>query len=94
MSKSKPDSGDDQPSDQPMDVQVATLISEVRQWRREQRTMNEILTGNGEPAKGLVLRVDRIEQTHGRQKAYTAMALSGVVTLAFDWVNRKLKGQP
>lgn len=30
----------------------------------EVKGLNEILTGNGEPSKGLIVRVDRVEQRH------------------------------
>lgn len=54
--------------------QIAEDVSEIK----------EILTGNGEPSKGLIVRFDRIEQSQKRASwlAKTAIGASVVAILA------------
>lgn len=40
--------------------------------------VKELLTGNGEPSKGLVVRVDRLEQVESRRK-WTVRAIAGTL---------------
>ena len=55
------------------------LILERQTEMREDLTIvKKILTGNGEPSKGLVVRFDRVEQAFLTRKKFTiAMILSG-----------------
>lgn len=51
-----------------------TLLSEVR-------TVRELLTGNGDPSKGLVVRVDRMERFIAGVKAIAAWVLAPALGL-------------
>lgn len=49
---------------------------------RTVKRIEEILTGNGHPANGLVVRVDRLEQAEQRRGWWSKTALGAAITAA------------
>ena len=47
-----------------------------------QKRLCKLLEGNGDPQKGLVVRVDRLEQDHHKKKKWTWAALGTALTAA------------
>lgn len=45
--------------------------------------LTELLTGNGEPSKGLVVRVDRLEQSEERQRWWVGTAVGSAAAAVF-----------
>ena len=52
--------------------------------------MEKLLTGNGDPAKGLVVRVDRLEQTESRRKWQIRTLAASFLGGAVSWVWKNL----
>ena len=57
------------------------ILQKLTELRNTQLEMRTILTGNGEPAKGLVLKVDRLEQEEKRRTWMTRSILVAVIGL-------------
>lgn len=48
--------------------------------------LNKLLTGNGDPEKGVIVRLDRVEQTQGRQRKFIWAIVGAVITQAVSTV--------
>lgn len=55
-------------------------------------TIKELLTGNGEPSKGLIVRVDRLEQAEQKRGVWVGAAVVAGVGAAVTTVWAKLTG--
>ena len=56
------------------------------------RTINELLNGNGDPGKGLIVRVDRLEQNEGRRSWMMRATMVACLGAIFATVAQWLKG--
>lgn len=76
---------------EPMDFETF-VRSELRTISGDVRFTKQILTGNGEPSKGLVIRFDRVERTTAFQNKVlwvVFVAIVGVVvTAAWTRINQ------
>ena len=54
--------------------------------------VTQLLTGNGQPQRGLVVRVDRLEQSDGRRswhvRALTVAALAALAETTIGWLKK------
>lgn len=57
-----------------------------------QARIESLLTGNGEPSKGLVVRVDRLEQADVHRQWHVRLLSAGVIGGVIEWVFRRLHG--
>ena len=57
------------------------ILQKLDALRSTQLEMKTILTGNGDPTKGLVLKVDRLEQDEKRRTWMTRSILVAVIGL-------------
>ena len=77
-------------SQQTFQADLQEMKGSIRAVRTEVSTANIILTGNGHPEKGLVVRVDRMEQDHKSQGRWfwvmVPTALSGLITAVWHYV--------
>lgn len=48
--------------------------------------LNILLTGNGDPEKGVVVRLDRVEQTQARQRKFIWAIVGAVITQAVSTI--------
>lgn len=69
-------------------VTLATLDAKLDDVRNDVKKCEVLLSGNGDPEKGLVLQVDRIKQTLATQKKFTWAFLSAIV---FPWVYKLIE---
>ncbi len=53
--------------------------------------LNKLLTGNGDPEKGLLIRVDRLEQEHKRKEVWIKAAIGASVTAIFGFLGMLFK---
>ena len=58
------------------------LKEELQPLRDEIKSTKDLLTGNGTPEKGIIVRVDRIEQT-GKNQKYWFRAIALLAISAF-----------
>ena len=57
------------------------ISDQVEALNKKTDVMNEILLGNGEPSKGLVIRTDRLEQNEQRRSWWIKTIATVVVGL-------------
>lgn len=69
------------------------LRHELRANTEETRDVKHLLTGNGEPAKGLIVRMDRIEQAKVRQDWLAGVALTAAIGAVGTTLWHKLTGK-
>jgi hypothetical protein len=55
------------------------------------RLILKLLNGNGDPSKGLIVRVDRLEQDHQRQRWLSKSAIGACITGIIAMVVHMLK---
>jgi hypothetical protein len=64
------------------------ILNEISRLREEIGAIGEHITGNGEPAKGLIMKVDRLEQAHESRKWWmqtaAGAAIASMVTSAWS----------
>lgn len=53
------------------------MTEQLDRIEQDIRTLTTILTGNGDPGRGLVVRVDRLEQTE-KSRVWWLRAVAGV----------------
>lgn len=70
---------------------VHDVTAEVRDLRRSVDHLSAIVTGNGDPAKGLTLRVDRLEQTEIRRGKWTTAAIGASVAAVAGFIGLLIK---
>jgi hypothetical protein len=65
------------------DVNLGTLDAKLSAISEDVKKCEKLLSGNGDPEKGLVVQVDRIKQTLATQKKFTWAFLTAIV---FPWL--------
>jgi hypothetical protein len=64
--------------------EVCAKVEEVHSYQRDMHAKltitTEILTGNGTPEKGLVVRLDRVEQNHATQSRWFWVIIPATLT--------------
>jgi len=63
------------------------IMSEISHLRREIGVIGDHITGNGDPSRGLIVKVDRLEQSHESRKwlAQTAVGAAFTSIIASAW---------
>jgi hypothetical protein len=64
------------PTDRGLSVWMARLDERLEQVQSAQTTLTHLLTGNGTPEKGVLMRVDRLEQSAQRREAWSKTAIT------------------
>ncbi len=59
--------------------QIAILVEEVKYMRGDLKCLTELLTGNGAPERGLVVRVDRLERQVKNNDRWIDRIISAVI---------------
>ena len=54
-------------------------------------TLNKLIVGNGEPSKGIVVRLDRMEQREVRRDAWVKRAIGASVAAVFSFIGLLIK---
>ncbi len=80
------------PRDNDLSVWMARLDERLEQVQKSQQTLNHILTGNGTPEKGIVTRVDRLEQSEHRREAWSKTAITTAAGAAIAAISAWFKG--
>jgi len=62
-------------------TELQLLRQEVQALAEEVRKTNHLITGNGTPERGMVVRLDRVEQQHKTVSLITWTAASAVIGL-------------
>lgn len=65
------------------EVTLGTLDVKLSEIQKDVTTCQKLLSGNGDPEKGLVVQVDRIKQTLATQKKFTWAFLTAII---FPWL--------
>lgn len=60
---------------------------EYAQVNKKLDTITEILTGNGDPQKGVILRLDRVEQSTAAAKWFIGVVIVALVGLFIGQIN-------
>lgn len=68
------------------------LREELEPLRLEIKSTKELLTGNGTPEKGIIVRVDRIEQSGKSQKYWFRFIAALTITSLVSSVRAMFKG--
>lgn len=78
--------------DTPDQPSAREILHEIERLRKDICVIGEHITGNGEPSKGLIVKVDRLEQAHESRKWWTqtaaGAALASLVTSAWSIFNK------
>lgn len=53
--------------------------------------LNKIISGNGDPTTGLILKLDRLDQESKRRSSWTKAAIGASVTAIFGFVGMLIK---
>lgn len=67
------------PPQYPDDPRCALHEKIVLEMRESQRRIETLLTGNGDPSKGMIVRLDRLEQAHETQSKLIWSVVGGLV---------------
>lgn len=73
---------------------VQELLTRFDYVREDVKIVKELLTGNGEPAKGLVVKVDRLETAQKRHTYIIATLFGAIATAAASGIVWFLIGKP
>lgn len=73
---------------------VQQLLTEFAHVREDVKTVKELLTGNGTPEKGLIVKVDRLETAQKRHTFILATLFTACATAAAGAVVWALIGKP
>lgn len=73
---------------------VQQLLTEFQYVRADVKTVKELLTGNGSPEKGIVVRLDRVEVAQKRHRFVIATIFTAFATAAAGAVVWALIGKP
>ena len=76
----------------PDDLKQA-IADAIRPMREDVKLVKHLLTGNGEPEKGVVLRLDRLEQTEKSRGKVIWTAITTAVGSAVAWAVTAFKSQ-
>lgn len=60
--------------------QLVELNSKYESMREDYHQLNKIITGNGNPESGMIVRLDRLEQESKRRANWTKAAIGASVT--------------
>jgi chromosome segregation ATPase len=73
------------------DVLRNGMEERFNQIEKKIEQLNELLNGNGHPEKGIVVRLDRLEQTEERRsfmhRATIVSAIGAIVATVFQWLH-------
>ncbi len=72
--------------DKDIDSKLDLIIERQAETNKDVATVKEILTGNGDPSKGLVVRFDRVETWVGNAKAAKSKLVWAVITSSIGFV--------
>ena len=59
---------------------LAELNSNMLQMQSNFETLSKLITGNGHPEKGIIIKLDRLEQESVRRERWTKAAVAAALT--------------
>jgi hypothetical protein len=71
--------------------QLVQLNLKYEALREDYHQLNQIITGNGSPGTGMVVRLDRLEQESERRSLWVKAAIGASVTAIFSCVGLLIK---
>lgn len=80
------------PRDNDISVWMARLDERLERVQDSQQALNHLLTGNGTPEKGVIMRVDRLEQSEKRREAWSKTAITTAAGAAIAAIGAWFKG--
>ena len=80
------------PRDHDLSVWMARLDERLEQVQHAQQSLTHMLTGNGSPEKGIMTRVDRLEQSEKRREAWSKTAITTAAGAAVAAIGAWFKG--
>lgn len=54
-------------------------MSDIQQLCKDVTFIKEWITGNGDPSKGMIVRMDRLEQTEAKRSLYVGTAVVAAI---------------
>ncbi len=73
-------------------TELAELSQQLKYISEDVKTIKTIITGNGDPAKGFVVRLDRLEQQAQSRNKWLDRIVSAIVAAlvaaGFSWFHR------
>lgn len=76
------------------EVLIQQFLTEVKYVREDVKAVKELLTGNGTPEKGIIVRLDRVEVAQKRHRFVIATLFTAFATAAASAVVWILIGKP
>lgn len=73
---------------------IQQFLTEIKYVRDDVKTVKELLTGNGTPEKGIIVRLDRVEVAQKRYKFVIATLFAAFATAAASAAAWALIGKP
>lgn len=80
------------PNEQTASYDLALLRQDIAKLSDDVRGVTHLLTGNGTPEKGVIVRLDRIEQDNQRRENWTKTAIGGAIAAGVAAVGAWIKG--
>lgn len=80
------------PTDQNASYHLALLRQDIAKLSDDVRGVTHLLTGNGTPEKGVIVRLDRIEQDNNRREAWAKTAVGGAIAASVAALSAWFKG--
>lgn len=80
------------PTDRDLSVWMARLDERLERLQDSQQTITHLITGNGSPERGIVTRVDRLEQSEKRREAWSKTAITTAAGAAIAAISAWFKG--
>lgn len=80
------------PTDQSASYHLALLRQDIAKLSDDVRVVTHLLTGNGTPEKGVIVRLDRIEQDNQRRENLAKTAIGGAIAASVAALGAWLKG--
>lgn len=80
------------PTDQTASYHLALLRQDIAKLSDDVRGVTHLLTGDGTPEKGVIVRLDRLEQDNQRRENLAKTAIGGAIAASVAALGAWLKG--
>lgn len=80
------------PTDQSASYHLALLRQDIAKLSDDVRGVTHLLTGDGTPEKGVIVRLDRLEQDNQRRENLAKTAIGGAIAASVAALGAWLKG--
>ncbi len=83
MASRNPEKSIEDRSERELMIEILTRIEDVA---KNVAHLDHIVTGNGDPTNGHIVRIDRLEQDAGRQRWWTRSIATALIASVGAWV--------